>query len=375
MLNNEYPPLGGGTGTVNKEVLERFAQFPKLKIDLITGSNKTNTEIIQLSDNISITYISLKSKNIHHASNFELIKYTILTFFRAVKMHKRVKYDFSFAWSTVPAGFVAYLLNLFFKLPYLVRVGGPDIPGFEDRYKNIYKIISPVIKLIWKKSSLIICKCRLEREMIQSIRSKLNIKIIYNGIDILKFKPLETPLNEPLRIICPARLIKRKGQDLLIEALASLKERGLVMHLDLIGDGDEKDNYINLAKKLNVSELVNFKGYIPREMMEREYQHADLFVLPSNNEGMSNSLLEAMACGLPVIVTNVGGTDELVHQGENGFIFQVGDLVELTSILGNVASKPYLLKEMGEKSAKIAQNLNWQNIVNEYLNVFNDFKE
>ena len=370
MLNNEYPPLGGGTGTVNKEILDRLIQYPEIKIDLITGSLENGNIIQQLSLNVRIISLGLKSKNIHHASNTELITYTIKAFFYALKMQKKEKYDFSFAWSTIPAGFVSYLLKVFYKLPFIVRVGGPDIPGFEERYKIIYKFISPVIKLIWKRAKLIITKCQVEHDMILTIIGNLPLKIIYNGVDTGKFRSKEVQKNKTLRIICPARLIQRKGQDILIKAVSRLKQKNIIMQVDLVGDGDEKENYLTLAEKLGVADLINFKSYVPREQMEKAYHSADIFVLPSYNEGMSNALLEAMACGLPVVVTDVGGTSELLEEGGNGYIFPTGNVENLSLILEKIAQAPNQLKKLGKKSRKKAEDLSWNNIVNFYVDLF-----
>ncbi len=373
MLNNEYPPLGGGTGTVNKEILEHIAQYPEIKVDLITSSIEKNNSILQLSPNIRIIRLGLKSKNIHHASNLELIKYTIKAFLHARKLQKKEGYDFSFGWSTIPAGFVCYLLLIFFRLPFIVRVGGPDIPGFEERYRVVYKIISPIIKRIWKQADLIITKCQTEYEMIKAINKNLPLKIINNGIDIEKFTKKEFADSTVLKAICPARLIKRKGQDVLIKAVALLKQIGILFQVDLIGDGDEKENYIKLAQKLNVLDSINFKSYIPREQMQKAYHEADVFVLPSYNEGMSNALLEAMACGLPVVVTDVGGTQELLDDGENGFVFPVGNVDMLSQILEKIAKAPAQLNEMGVKSRKKAEALGWDKILDEFLDIFENY--
>jgi len=370
MLNNEYPPLGGGTGTVNKDILDRLTQYPEVKVDLITGSLEKRNTIQQLSSNIRIISLGLKSKNIHHASNIELIRYTIKAFFYARKMQKKEKYDFSFAWSTIPAGFVSYLLRIFHKLPFIVRVGGPDIPGFEERYKTIYKLISPLIKRIWKKAKLIITKCQIEHDMIFAINQNLPLKTIYNGVDIKKFTANEYAPKKVLKIICPARLIKRKGQGILIKAVAQLKQNGVLIQVDLVGEGDEKDNYQQLAKDLDVSDLINFRSYIPREDMLKAYHAADIFVLPSYNEGMSNALLEAMACGLPVVVTNVGGTTELVEKGENGYIIPTGNIEKLGKILENIHNNRQMIVEMGKKSRVRAEESSWDKIVAIYLNLF-----
>ncbi|MFN8255378.1 MAG: glycosyltransferase family 4 protein [Bacteroidales bacterium] len=374
MLNNEYPPLGGGTGTVNQAILQGFVQHLDIKIDLITTTIDKEKKVTLLSDNVRIFFLPLGIKNIHHASNSELIKYAIKAFFLAFQLNKKEKYDFSMAWSTLPAGFVSWLLKKTLRLSYIIRVGGPDIPGFEERYTKIYKLLGLVIRKSWKNAEFIIAKCNTEMVMINSFQPNLKTGLIYNGVNTNLFYPVQKKVNTPLRMICPARLIKRKGQDLLIKALSNLKNNGIILQLDLVGEGDEKENFIKLAKELSVNELINFKGYIPRENMPETYHGADFFVLPSYNEGMSNALLEAMACGLTPVVTDVGGTRELVKNGENGFVFSPGDLMGLTSILSEIAKNPEILGRMGSKSAEMASRLDWKGIVNEYINVFNAFK-
>lgn len=371
MLNNEFPPLGGGTGTVNLELFKRFSENSNLKIDLITSTIGKVKEVEQFSENIIIYKYPVGNKNIHHSTNKELIRYMRKSFFASLNLHKKKKYDFIFAWSTVPAGFVALLLRIFKKLPFIVRVGGPDIPGFEERYKNLYKIISPIIKFIWKKSDLLIAKCKTEKELIEKINSKLPIKIVYNGVDTENFAPTNNETYDTLNIICTARLIKRKGQDLLIKAVADLKEKGVNFNINLVGEGDEKENLIQLSKELGVDENVSFTGYVKRENMIKEYNKANLFVLPSYNEGMSNALLEAMAARLPVVVTNVGGTEELVDDS-NGFIFKAGNSNELNSILLKIAKDKTTLNEMGKNSRKKAEKMSWKNISNSYLKLFSD---
>ncbi|MCF6366607.1 MAG: glycosyltransferase family 4 protein [Bacteroidales bacterium] len=369
MFNNEFPPLGGGTGTVNLELFNIFRNTPDLHIDLISSSGNKNKELQQFSENIRIFKLPVKKKEIHHASNFELIRYALKASFAGFKLHKKEKYDLVFVWTTVPAGLPAFFLKIFKKIPFIVRVGGPDIPGFEERYSFIYKIISPFIKSVWRKSEIIIAKCKTEKDMIKAINPKLKIKIIYNGVDTEKFIPAEKQPTDTLRIICPARLIKRKGQYTLIEAISNLKKEGIKIKVELIGEGDEKEAYIKFAKEKGVSDQIVFSGYIPRKNMPNKYQNANVFVLPSYNEGMSNALLEAMACGLPVVVTNVGGTKELVDES-NGFIFNPGDVIALTKILKQLSGNIKQIDKLGQNSRLKAEQFNWENIANKYPELF-----
>lgn len=371
MFNNEFPPLGGGTGTVNLELFNNFKKNPKLKIDLITSSSGKKKEIQQFSENIKIIKLPIRKKDIHHASNFELINYALKATFYSFKVQKKNKYDLVFVWSTVPAGLPAVLLNVFKKIPFIVRVGGSDIPGFEDRYSVVYKFITPFIKFVWKKANNIIAKCKTEKEMISAIKPSLQVQIINNGINTNMFFPNFNGYGEQLKIICSARLIKRKGQEILINAVSELKKIGIFPIINFVGDGDAKDEYIKLAKNKGIYKQTKFLSYVPREKMPNLYQSSDVFVLPSYNEGMSNALLEAMSCGLPVVVTNVGGTEELVDKS-NGFVFHAGYTNELFKILKNLHFNKENLKQLGQESRKKAEYFNWNNITTEYLNLFNN---
>ena len=123
-----------------------------------------------------------------------------------------------------------------------------------------------------------------------------------------------------LKVLCVSRLIERKGIRFLIEAIGRLKNDPV--ELILVGDGNQEEELKELAKGLGVSDRVVFKGYVNHDSIGEIYRNSDLFVLPSQNEGMSNALLEAMASGLPVIVTDTGGTSELLDG--NGVVVPMG---------------------------------------------------
>ncbi|NPA68894.1 MAG: glycosyltransferase family 4 protein [Chlorobi bacterium] len=373
MFNNEFPPLGGGTGTVNLELFNNLKTNNNIKIDLITSAFGKKKEIIKFSDNITIYKYPVKKKDIHHASNSELLRYALKATIAGLKLCKKNNYDLTMVWSAVPAGLPALILKIFKKIPYSVRVGGPDIPGFEKRYDFIYKIISPFIKTVWKNADSIIAKCKTEKEMIQKINPEIKVKIIYNGVDTKKFKPGKKKTNKNIRIISPARLIKRKGQYTLIDAVSKLKNDGIKITADLVGEGDEKNAYIKYAEKKNVSKEIIFSGYVPGEKMPEKYNEADIFVLASYNEGMSNALLEAVACGLPVAVTDVGGTEEIVD-ADNGFIFKPGDANALYNILKNMIKNKELIRKYGQNSVEKAKKFNISNTVGEYLKLFQEIK-
>lgn len=371
MLNNEFPPLGGGTGTVNQAILDNLDGSPDLTVDLITSSPENIYESETYSERITIYKVPVDRYNIHHASNKELILYAIRAFSYGFRKHRQRKYDLCLAWSAVPAGACALGLKWISGLPYIVRVSGPDIPGFEKRYRNLYPVLKPIIRVIWRNAQMVIAKCSAEAELIHKIDPEIKITIIPNGVDTNQFIPGDPiPDQGPLKLLCVARLIKRKGQHHLIEVIKRITDQGVDVTLEMVGSGDAEGEYRALAESLQVEDRINFRGYIPREEVPEFYARAHVFVLPSNNEGMSVATLEAMACGLPVIVSRTPGTEDLVKEGENGFTFEWRDIKTLTSHLLKLESDRPYARRMGQESRALAHRFSWESSSKKYAQIF-----
>jgi glycosyltransferase involved in cell wall biosynthesis len=373
MLNNEYPPLGGGTATVNQEILSRLAAVPGLEIDLVTSSPDTRRHEERIWERVRIIRVPVRIRNLHHASNRELVRYARKALPVAIALHREQAYDLCFAWSAVPAGGVALALRRLAGLPYLVRVCGPDIPGFERRYRALYPLITPLIRMIWRGASVVVAKCEGEADMIRVVDARVGIELVPNGVDIDRFRAGEPiPDDGALRMLCVGRLIERKGQRHLIRAVKRLLDDGVEVTLELVGTGDAQPAYEALVRELGLKNDVRFSGYVPREDMAKTYARAHVFVLPSYNEGMSVATLEAIAAGLPVIVSRTGGAEELVAEGENGFAFGWGDVDALAAHLRRMALDRPLARKMGAASRVRAERFSWDAAVNRYVTLFSD---
>lgn len=373
MLDNEFPPLGGGMGTVNRALLERCASNRELEIDLITSALGAKWESEQFADRITIIKVPVWNRNIHHSTCRELLTYAVQALSQSIKRHRAQPYDFCFAWSTVPAGGVALALYHLVTLPYAVWVSGPDIPGFERRYRVLYPFLSPIIRRVWRKASHVVAKCAGEIEMIHALDNTVNVKFIPNGVDLAVFQPCPAiPDDGPLHVICVARLIERKGQGHLIEAIKRLTDSGVNVLLSLIGTGDSQQDYEDQARRLGIEDRVRFVGYVSREEINTYYNSAHVFALPSYNEGMSLAALEAMAGGLPLVVTRTGGTAELVEDGVNGYSFSWADIDALTNYLRMFAKDRALARRMGASSRTRAATFAWGTIADRFLEMFKE---
>jgi glycosyltransferase involved in cell wall biosynthesis len=371
MLNNEFPPLGGGMGTANQEVLRCLAERGGVAVDLVTASLGTRYESARVAPEIQIFNVPVRNQNLHHSTGRELLTYAALALPVALTLHRHRPYDLCLAWSTLPAGAVALALRQRVGLPYLVWVSGPDIPGFERRYRAIYPMLTPVIRQVWQAAERVIAKCAEEIAMIQRVAPGLDVECVPNGVALDRFQPGPAAAAEgPLRVVCVARLIERKGQHHLIEAVARLVRGGIPVRLRLVGTGDAEAQYRALAERLGVSAWVEFAGYVPREAIAGEYAAAHVFALPSYNEGMALAVLEAMACGLPVVVTRTGGTAELVEEEVGGLTHDWADIDALAAHLARLARDRELVQRMGVASLQRAASFSWPAITDRFLELF-----
>jgi glycosyltransferase involved in cell wall biosynthesis len=208
--------------------------------------------------------------------------------------------------------------------------------------------------------------------MIQAVDPQIgHIALIPNGVDLAAFQPgIPVPADGPLRLICVARLIERKGQQHLIAAVKRLADMGLDVQLELVGTGDAQAANEKQVHALSIADRVRFSGYVPREEIAAHYAAAHIFVLPSFNEGMSVATLEAMAAGLPVVVTRTGGTDDLVEEGVNGLTFDWADVDTLTAHLQRLATDRDRVRRMGQASRERAMRFTWDAAAEHYLELF-----
>lgn len=350
MLNYEFPPLGGGAANACYHLLKELAK-KKIAVDLVTSSATGNYERVQFSKHIVIHKLGIPKKNIHYWKMSELFIWSV----KAYRFVGTLKpYDMVHCFFGWPCGVIAYMQGM----RYVVSLRGSDVPGFNARLRVLDALVfSWLSRMVWRKAVHVVANSEGLRRLALRSSPKQKITVIENGVDTALFKPKRTKSSKV--IVSVGRLIPRKGYQYLIPALS-----GLGYELWLIGDGVMKQELRSLARKYGVR--VVFLGEQKHAAVVGYLQKADLFVLPSLHEGMSNALLEAMGCGLPVVVTSVGGSAELVRG--NGFVVAPRSVGALRTVIEKYDSS--LLKKHGAVSRKIALTKSWRSVAEEYEKLY-----
>lgn len=182
--------------------------------------------------------------------------------------------------------------------------------------------------------------------------------VVPSGIDIDRFKQARTAGKAmPEWFDCPPDatvigsvgwLTDIKGHRFLIDAVAQVKQAHPHLHLIILGDGDQRDAILHQARIAGISHVVHLVGH--REDVELALAGMDCFVLPSLNEGMGRALIEAMAAGLPVIASRVGGIPALIENEKNGLLVPAGDSHALAVALQRILSDPAWARTLGQNA-------------------------
>ncbi|HWM17964.1 MAG TPA: glycosyltransferase [Microbacterium sp.] len=154
------------------------------------------------------------------------------------------------------------------------------------------------------------------------------------GIDRSNYAPDLTP-RDANRILFVGRLTTEKHIDVLLKAVARLDPQ-LDVHVDLVGEGDQRKNLEELAHSLGLDARVSFQGHAPEDELRALYSRASLFAIASIAELQSIATMEAMASGLPIVAANAVALPHLVHDGDNGYLFEPGNVEEMAARLTDV---------------------------------------
>jgi glycosyltransferase involved in cell wall biosynthesis len=196
--------------------------------------------------------------------------------------------------------------------------------------------------------------------------------LIPNGVDLTSFSPpSHTQPHHPPRIITTSRLASKNGIDILLRAIKLLQTDFPQIQCDIVGEGDERESLVSLANDLDIQDSVNFIGFIPHEQIPQALWQSDIFVRPSRTEGMGNAFIEALAAGLPIIGTPIGGIPEIIDDRKTGLFVNPEDPSDVAEKIRMLINQPSLSDEIIRNGRQlVADRFSWDSISGEYGDLF-----
>lgn len=364
IINSEFPPIGGGAGKASANLSRELAAMGQ-EVTVLTASfaDLSADEVI---DGVRVLRIRALRRKLDRSSALEQIIFMVMSCFAALGLVRRWRPDIIVAFFGVPSGPSAWLANIFYGIPYVISMRGGDVPGFRPYdFATYHKLVSPLLRLVWHRAAVLVANSTGLQDLAQKFDARVPMKVIPNGVNIARYLDVKREW-QPARMLLVGRLVYQKGIDLLLDALAELKS--LDWTLSLVGDGPQAENLQAQAEALGIAERIRLESWLSGDELVAQYQAANLFVFPSRHEGMPNAVLEAMACGLPVVASCIAGNEELVVPGETGLMVPPEDVPALRDALAALILDAPRRQAMGQAARRyIESHYAWDQIAGKYL--------
>ncbi|OHA54130.1 MAG: hypothetical protein A2Z62_00105, partial [Candidatus Terrybacteria bacterium RIFCSPLOWO2_02_42_20] len=377
-----------------EERKKRVLIFSLAYIPFASGAELAVKEITNRIKDIDFDIITLRfdrkwakkekigNVNIYRIGGGKLF-FSFFAFWKARKFHKKNGYDSVWSIMANRAGFAALFFKLWRpKVKYLLTLQEGDTLDYPEKRMGLAKIfIGGLFKKIFTKADYVQAISNYLADWAKNMGAKAPVEVVPNGVSINKYE-IRNPKSETnlksqnsniKTIITTSRLVRKNGVDTLIKAMAILyvQHRMSNIKLQILGDGQDEKKLKDLAKELNVQNVVRFLGHIEPEYVYKYLAEADIFVRPSRTEGLGSSFLEAMGAGLPIIGAPVGGIPDFLKDGETGLFCKVDDSKDLAEKIKKLIMDETLVKRIAENGRRLVlEKYDWDNVAKQMKEIF-----
>ena len=360
------PEYLGGLALFSKDLSLNLEKL-NIEVDMLTSTlSKKGPFIEKIGKNINV--LKLKTYAFSDNNNFLRVKNPLFFIFKQLKKYAN-NYDLIHVHSYIYFSTIqTFVYKLIFnrKIPLILHLhGGVQTEEYKTSttMEKVLLLLKKYVfdfltgKFILKKANALISVSKEDilatNRVFKITRSKNNF-YIPNVIDSNKFKKLDSIEKKYIGFV--GRLTKIKGIDLFLKIVELINNKDKSQKFLIIGEGP----YIYEVKKAVKKYPIKFIEKIPHDEIVKLYNECSIFMQTSRAEGLPTCVLEALSCEVPVVASNVGGTNEIVHNGKTGYLFENGNVNEAIEAINNI-KKNNLFYELGKKGRElIKKEFSWE---------------
>lgn len=376
LLSDIFPPKTGGSGRWFWEI---YSRLPREQVVVAAGEG-AGADAFDKTHDLTMRRLPIEMRT-RGIRSFTNMKHYWRLSSQVGKLVKQEGITAIHCARNLPEGFVAYLVKRRRGTKYVCYVHGEDV-GVSSTSREL----AWMTRRVFAGANLVVANSQNTRSMLLTEWKlpEAKVRLLYPGVDIKRFAP--APADEPTRadlgwagrtvLLTVGRLQKRKGHDCLIKALKTIRATHPTVLYAILGDGEDSSHLKALAGAEGVAGNVQFLGEVSDDTLMRCYQQCDLFVLPNRTigkdfEGFGMVLLEAQACGKPVVAGASGGTAETMRIPETGRVANCDTPGPLAALLTELLNDPAELRAMGTRGRKwVCENFDWDSLSKQAAAVF-----
>ena len=361
-MNYEYPPIGGGGGWASSQIAKQLVVLGH-QVSVLTTDSGLSKTTRRDEDGVSVWRCASYRPDRDRAGLRTMASFVVharRTLPQVMDAHRPEVCLIFFAF---PTGLLGLGLLSRWRIPYAVAFRGGDVPGLEQRVQWMHLLLKPLMKRILRHSAAATVNARSMAPFVAKLADE-QVTVIPNGVDVEFFAPNDGFRTSLPTFVCGGRLQAQKNIVLALDAMADIAE----CRMTVVGDGPLRPSLEKRVHSLGISDRVRFTGWLTREALRQELQKSWALINTSHYEGHSNLALEAMACGLPVLASDVVGNSELVVHEQTGLL--VANESSWVQVLKNGVARPDDLRRMGARARIfVVENASWMAAAKRYADL------
>ena len=364
----EFPPIGGGGGRAAYDICKGLVAHGH-QVTVLTA-HMHGLPFEEYKDGIHLVRISSLRRETFGASFMTMLAYILVGLWAGFRLIRLEHPEIIHTHFAVPSGALAWVLSTFTGIPYILTAHLGDVPGgVPEKTGKWFRWIEPLTHPIWKRARKVIAVSEHTRQLALK-HYPVNVQVVHNGADVQLLSPQKIKLNTPLHLVFAGRFVPQKNPFAIVQALSQLKE--LDWYCSMLGDGPLFEDVRREIEKSGMSERFDLPGWVTPEDVLDHFSKSDILFMPSLSEGLPVVGVQALASGLAIVASEIGGFLDLVDNEKNGYLIDAHDIPAFSNVLRGMIANPQLLLRFRQASIEKSREFDIQKIVDQYQSILHN---
>lgn len=364
----EFPPIGGGGGRAAYDICRELVARGHEVMVLTAHMQGLLTEEIQ--DGVGILRVHSLRREAFRATFTVMLAYVLSGLWAGIRLIRLYRPEIIHAHFAVPSGALAWAFSVLTGIPYVLTAHLGDVPGgVPEKTGKWFRWLKPFTYPIWNRAKRIAAVSEYTRQLALQ-HYPVEVSVIPNGADVKLLAPVEIRLNQPPLLVFAGRFVPQKNPLAIVQILSQMKD--LDWRCVMLGDGPLLEDVKMKIEEYGMGERFDLPGWItPQEVLDW-FSKSDILFMPSLSEGLPVVGVQALAKGLALVVSDIGGFVDLVEEGRNGFLIETTDIEKFEEALRILILNPEYLMERRRRSLEKASEFDIVRIADRYQSMFQE---
>jgi glycosyltransferase involved in cell wall biosynthesis len=364
----EFPPIGGGGGRAAYDICKGLAKQGH-QVTVLTAHMK-GLPFEENRDGIRLVRISSLRRETFGASFMTMLAYILAGLWAGFRLIRLDRPEIIHTHFAVPSGALSWVLSVLTGIPYILTAHLGDVPGgVPEKTGKWFRWLEPFTHPIWRRAKQVIAVSQYTRQLALK-HYPVDIKVVHNGADVRHLSLSKLKVNIPPRLVFAGRFVPQKNPLAIVQTLCQLKE--LDWQCSMLGDGPLLEDVKREIKRANLIERFDLPGWVTPDTVLEQFSRSDILFMPSLSEGLPVVGVQALATGLAIVASDIGGFLDLVGNEKNGYLIEPHDINSFADALRRLLSDPQELLRFREASVERSRQFDIEKIVEQYQSILYD---